>query len=154
VDAQREYFSQPRDGKPPAYARRFWSSEGTHDGLYWPTAEGEPESPLGPLLAEAEAARDPRAAPQPFHGYQFRILEAQGKNAPGGERSYLDEQGAMTKGFAAIAWPAKYGNAGIMTFQVNQQGVIFQKDLGAETDSIVAGTTAYDPDASWAPDPD
>jgi Protein of unknown function (DUF2950) len=154
VDAQREYFSQPRDGKPQAYARRFWSSEGLHDGLYWHAAEGEPESPLGPLLAEAETSRDPEATPQPYNGYHFRILEAQGKSAPGGERSYLDEQGAMTKGFAAIAWPAKYGNSGVMSFQVNQQGVIFQKDLGAETDAAVAGITAYDPDESWAPDPD
>jgi hypothetical protein len=154
VDAQREYFSEARDGKPRAYARHFWSSEGAHDGLYWPAVEGEPESPLGPLLAEAAARRDPDATPQPYNGYNFRIVEAQGKSAPGGERSYLDEQGAMTKGFAAIAWPAKYGNSGIMTFQVNQQGVIFQKDLGAETDTVVAGITAYDPDESWAPDPD
>jgi Protein of unknown function (DUF2950) len=154
VDAQKEYFSQSRDGKPPAYARKFWSSDGAHDGLYWPEAEGEPESPLGPLLAEASARRDPDATPQPYNGYHFRILEAQGKSAPGGERSYLDEQGAMTKGFGAVAWPAKYGNSGVMTFQVNQQGVIFQKDLGAETDTAVAAITAYDPDESWAPDPD
>jgi hypothetical protein len=154
VDAQREYFSQSRDGKPPAYARHFWSSEGAHDGLYWPAVEGEPESPLGPLLAEAAPGRTPGDAPRPYNGYNFRIIESQGKSAPGGERSYLDEQGLMTKGFAAIAWPAKYGNSGIMTFQVNQQGVIFQKDLGAETDAAVAGITAYDPDESWAPDPD
>lgn len=154
VDAQREYFSQSRDGKPPAYARRFWSSEGAQDGLYWQTAPGEPESPLGPLLAEAEAKRDPEATPQPFNGYHFRILESQGKNAPGGERSYLDEQGAMSKGFAAVAWPAKYGNSGIMSFQVDEQGLVFQKDLGVETEAAVAAITAYDPDESWAPDPD
>jgi len=154
VGAQREYRSQSRDGEPPAYARKFWSSEGLHDGLYWNAAEGGPESPLGPLLAEAETRRDPDATSQPYNGYYFRILEAQGKSAPGGERSYLDEQGAMTKGFGAVAWPAKYGNSGVMSFQVNQQGVIFQKDLGADTDAVVAGITAYDPDESWAPDPD
>jgi len=154
VDAQKEYFSESRDGKPKAYARHFWSSEGAHDGLYWPAAEGEPESPLGPLLAEAAARRDPDAAPQPYNGYNFRILEGQGKNAPGGERSYLDEKGLMIKGFGAVAWPAKYGNSGIMSFQVDKQGVIFQKDLGAETDAAVASITAYNPDESWAPDPD
>jgi hypothetical protein len=154
VDAQREYFSQSRDGKPPAYARRVWSSDGMHDGLYWAAAESEPESPLGPLLADAAADRKPNAVPQPYNGYYFRILEAQGKSAPGGERSYLDEKGLMTRGFAAIAWPAKYGNSGVMSFQVDEQGMIFQKDLGAETDAAVAAITAYDPDDSWAPDPD
>ena len=91
------------------------------------------------------------AEPQPFHGYLFRILEGQGKNAPGGEYSYLDKKGLMTRGFAAIAWPAKYGNSGIMTFQVNEQGIIFQKDLGNETDAVVATIDAYDPDESWYP---
>jgi len=156
VDAQREYAAQPRDGKPVGYARKFLSSEGLHDGLYWPAAEGEEESPLGPLLAEAAAERagDADAGPQPFNGYYFRILEAQGKSAPGGERSYVDDQGAMSKGFGAIAWPAKYGNSGVMSFQVNQQGLIFQKDLGDETEAAVAAITAYDPDESWTPTPD
>jgi hypothetical protein len=156
VDAQREYAAQPRDGKPAGYARKFLSGEGTHDGLYWPAGEGEEPSPLGPLLAEAaaERAQDADAGPQPFNGYYFRILEAQGKSAPGGERSYLDEQGAMTKGFAAVAWPAKHENSGVMTFQVDKQGLIFQKDLGAETDAVVAGITSYDPDESWTPTPD
>jgi hypothetical protein len=156
VDAQREYAALPRDGKPAGYARKFLSSEGAHDGLYWPAAEGEEPSPLGPLLADAteERAQNAEAGPQPFHGYYFRILEAQGKSAPGGERSYLDEKGAMTKGFAAVAWPAKYENSGVMTFQVNQQGIVFQKDLGAETESAVAAITAYDPDESWTPTPD
>jgi hypothetical protein len=156
VDAQREYAAQPRDGKPAGYARKFVSSQGAHDGLYWPAAEGEEESPLGPLIADAAAehARNADTGPQPFNGYYFRILEAQGKSAPGGERSYLDEHGAMSKGFAAIAWPAKYGNSGIMSFQVNQQGLIFQKDLGAETEAAVAAITAYDPDESWTPTPD
>jgi hypothetical protein len=151
VDAQREYFAQGRDGKPPAYAGRFRSSEGAHDGLFWPAAEGEEESPLGPLYAEAADEHMKEAGPQPFHGYYFRILEGQGKNAPGGERSYLDKKGRLTGGFAAIGRPAKYGNSGVMTFQVNQQGIIFQKDLGAETETAVAAITAYDPDESWAP---
>ena len=151
VDAQREYQSKGRDGKPPAYARRFRSSDGAHDGLYWPAAEGEEESPLGPLYADAAEGLAKDAGPQPFHGYRFRILEGQGSNAPGGERSYLDSKGLMTRGFAAVAWPAKYGNSGVMTFQVNQQGLVFQKDLGAETEATVAAITAYDPDDSWHP---
>jgi hypothetical protein len=140
VDAQREYASKARDAKPASYARKVWSSDGAHDGLYWEAAEGEEASPLGPLFAEAAADRAESSGPIPFNGYYFRLLESQGKNAPGGERSYLDEQGAMTKGFAAVAWPAKYENSGVMTFQVNQQGIIFQKDLGDETEAAVAGT--------------
>lgn len=151
VDAQREYRLASRDGKPRSYARRFRSSEGAHDGLYWSVAEGEAESPLGPLFAAAARDAVQSAEPQPFHGYHFRILERQGKSAPGGERSYLDKKGLMTQGFAAIGWPAKYGNSGIMTFQVNQQGLIFQKDLGDETDAVVAKISAYDPDGTWNP---
>jgi hypothetical protein len=152
VDAQREYHSQGRDGNPPAYARRFLSSEGRRDGLYWPAAEGEPESPLGPLLADAEVEDRTRSeGPDPYPGYFFRILEGQGASAPGGEHSYLDGQGLMTGGFAALAWPAKYGNAGVMTFQVNHQGIVFQKDLGPETEAVVAGIQAYAPDETWQP---
>jgi hypothetical protein len=154
VDAQREYSSQSRDGKPASFARRVWSSEGAHDGLHWAAADGEEESPLGPLFAEAALEGASEAGPQPFNGYYFRILEAQGKNAPGGEHGYLDDQGVMTRGFGAVAWPAKHGNSGVMTFQVNQQGIIFQKDLGAETETAAAAITAYDPDESWAPTPD
>jgi hypothetical protein len=151
VDAQREYMAAVRQGKARSYARRFRSSEGAHDGLYWAVAEGEEESPLGPLYAEAARDALQNVEPQPFHGYQFRILEGQGKYAPGGERSYLDKKGLMTGGFAAVAWPAKYGNSGIMSFQVNQQGLIFQKDLGDETGAAVAAITAYDPDETWHP---
>lgn len=154
VDAQREYFAKPREGDAQAYARRFISSEGKRDGLYWPAAEGEGESPLGPLIAEAAAEHAGEEGPIPFNGYYFRILEGQGKSAPGGERSYLDEQGRLTKGFGAVAWPAKHGNSGIMTFQVNQQGLIFQKDLGDDTEAAVASILAYDPDESWDPTPD
>jgi hypothetical protein len=155
VDAQHEYVAQGRDGQPPAYARKFVSDEGKHDGLYWQVAEGEPESPIGPLLADADVERRKASEDaEPFNGYFFRILEAQGKDAPGGERSYLDAAGAMTAGFAAIAWPAKYGNSGIMTFSVGMQGIIFQKDLGADTANAVTAITAYDPDSSWNPTPD
>ena len=112
VDAQREYFAKGRDGKPRAYARQISSSEGLHDGLYWPVAEGEEESPLGPLYAEAAADRSQKAGPQPFHGYYFRILEGQGKSAHGGERSYLDKKGRMTLGFAAIALARKIRQLG------------------------------------------
>lgn len=151
VDAQREYRAVPRVGKTRSYARRFRSSEGARDGLYWAVSEGEEESPLGPLYAGAAREALENAEPQPFHGYHFRILEGQGKNAPGGERSYLDKKGLMTGGFAAVAWPAKYGNSGIMTFLVNQQGLVFQKDLGEQTEAAVAAISAYDPDETWHP---
>lgn len=151
VDAQREYFAGGWAGKPPAYARRIRSSEGARDGLYWPAGEGEVESPLGPLFADAAITRQQQAGPQPFHGYYFRIVEAQGPSAPGGSRSYLDNVDRLTRGFAAVAWPAKYGNSGVMTFQVNQQGIVFQKDLGPETETAVSAIEAYDPDESWQP---
>ena len=104
-------------------------------------------------MPHPRAARRPQG-PEPFNGYYFRILDAQGKSAPGGARSFVDGQGLMTGGFAAVAWPAKYGNSGIMSFLVSQQGIVFQKDLGAETDTAVAAITAYDPDSSWNPTPD
>jgi DUF2950 family protein len=153
VEAQRDYFSQGRDGKSPAYAQKISSASGKHDGLYWPAADGEPESPLGPLFQEAadEGYAAPSADPRPFHGYRFRVLTAQGKSAPGGQRNYIDDQGVMTGGFALVAWPATYGNSGIMTFEVSAQGVVFQKDLGPDTESLVRKITAYDPDDGWDP---
>jgi hypothetical protein len=151
VDAQREYLAGSWAGKPPAYARRIRSSEGARDGLYWPVDEGEMESPLGPLFADAAKSRLQEASPQPFHGYLFRIIEAQGPNAPGGARSYLDRKDRLTRGFAALAWPAKYGNSGIMTFQVNHQGIVFQRDLGPKTETAVAAIEAYDPGETWYP---
>lgn len=152
VEAQRDYQAEGRDGNPPAYARRFFSSEGKHDGLYWPAAEGEPESPLGELLASA--TDDPAVSPEPYRGYFYRILEAQGPNAKGGDYSYLDDKGRMTRGFAAVAWPAKYGNSGVKTFLVNQRGIVYEKDLGAETDTLARSMQAYDPDATWQPTAD
>lgn len=157
VDAQREYFAAGRDGNPPAYAQKLWSSEGRHDGLHWPSAAGEPESPVGAAVAQAAEEgyrRDTDAAPDPYHGYFYRTLKAQGKSAPGGEKSYLDEKGLMTRGFAVIAWPAIYGQAGVMTFMVGQQGIVFQKDLGEETGTAAAAVTVYDPDESWDPTAD
>jgi hypothetical protein len=153
VDAQREYLAQGRDGRTPSYAQKVLSSAGKHDGLYWPTTAGEPESPLGPLIAAAdrEGYKLGTGEPAAYHGYYYRTLSAQGKSAPGGARSYLDDTGAMTRGFALLAWPAKYGNSGVMTFVVDAQGIVFQKDLGPDTETEVAKIQAYDPDDSWNP---
>lgn len=148
VDAQREYASEGRDGNPRAFAERFRSTDGKRDGLFWPTAEGEPPSPLGDLLAEAESTAKP--APQPFHGYQYRMIDRQGPAAFGGEMSYRDEKGLLTRGFAVVAWPEKYGNSGVMTFMISHRGVAWQKDLGPETGNLAAGITAFDPDPSWS----
>lgn len=149
VDAQFEYYAQGHDGNPPAFAQRIRSEEGKQNGLYWATAEDESPSPLGDLLAGAAALESPE--PVPFHGYEYRILKGQGKSAPGGERSYLNDKGLMTGGFAAIAWPAKYGNSGVMTFMINARDIVFQKDLGAETATLAAAITTFDPDATWEP---
>jgi len=153
VAAQREYFAESRDGNPPNYAKKLHSDEGTHNGLYWPVAEGESPSPMGEFVARAagEGYETSDEGPTPFHGYQYKILTRQGAHAPGGERDYLDASGALTGGFAAVAWPAKPGNSGVMTFLVSDRGVIFEKDLGADTEAVVANMTAYDPDESWNP---
>ena len=148
VDAQREYRSESRDGGPPAYAQRFLSADGKRDGLYWPVGKDEALSPLGELLADSDAQRD---TPRPFHGYFYRMLTRQGEAAPGGARDYLDESALLTGGFAVVAWPAKYGNSGVMTFITNQRGLVFEKDLGPETESAAEAIEAYDPDDSWAP---
>jgi hypothetical protein len=150
VDAQREYAEMDRDGKGPQYAQRILSSEGKRDGLYWPTADGETESPFGPLIAEAlaEGYRKESDAPQPYHGYLFRVLTSQGANAAGGERDYV-VGGRMIGGFGLIAAPAEYGNSGVMTFLVDQDGVVFEKDLGADTAAAAQTIRSFDPDASW-----
>ncbi len=156
VDAQREYREAGHAGDPPAYAARLVSSEGARDGLFWPTGSGEPPSPLGPLVAAAarEGYRPGVDDDAPYHGYHFRILTAQGAHAPGGARSYLDDAGRLTGGFALLAWPATYGVSGIMTFQVNHRGIVFEKDLGSDTEARVAALTVYDPDRTWGPTPD
>jgi len=151
VEAQREYRSVPRDGNSPAFAQRFRSTEGNHDGLYWPAEDGSELSPLGELLAGSENwGNDPR----PFRGYFYRVLTRRGANAPGGEMDYLDADGNLTRGYAVIAWPAKYGNSGVMTFTVNHRGLVFEKDLGADTGSLAAAIDSYNPDSSWAPTDD
>ena len=151
VDAQREYAEVDHDGKGVQYAQRLLSSEGKQDGLYWPTAESAPESPFGPLIAEAHAEgyRKTSDSPQPYHGYLFRVLTAQGANAAGGERDYV-VNGRMLGGFGLIAVPAEYGSSGVKTFTVNQDGVVFEKDLGEETADEAAAIKSFDPDASWA----
>jgi hypothetical protein len=152
VDAQREYLAGA-SGRRGAYARRMLSTKGKRDGLYWPTKEGQKPSPLGPLAAEAEEegySVTPGETPA-YHGYHYRMLTEQGPHAPGGAKSYLDAKGAMTGGFAMLAWPAKYGNSGVMTFVVGDEGIVFQKDLGDEAATAVATIRAFDPDESWAP---
>jgi hypothetical protein len=152
VSAQLEYASAGRDGDPPGiYALKLVSDEGLHNGLYWPTAEGEPESPAGPFVAAAAAEGYRRAegeARTPYHGYNYRMLYAQGPNANGGARDYF-KNGLLTEGFALVAWPADYGSSGVMTFIVNRDGVVFQKDLGEDTATAVESIQAFDPDNSW-----
>jgi hypothetical protein len=150
VDAQREYAAADRDGKGPQYARKLLSSEGSQDGLFWPTAEGEPESPLGPLVvnARAEGYRKKTAGPEPYHGYLFRVLTAQGKDAAGGAQDYI-VKGRMIGGFGLVAAPAEYGNSGVMTFIVNQDGEVLQKDLGPNSARIAASMQRFDPDSTW-----
>jgi len=152
VDAQNEFAAAHKE---PHYAQRVISTEGTHDGLFWKTKEGEPESPLGPLAVEAfeEGYRkaEPGSGPRPFHGYFFKILTGQGKDAPGGEKTYINNDGKMTGGFAMVAWPSNYGASGIMTFIVNQQGIVFQRDLGPGTPETAKVITAYNPGPNWTP---
>lgn len=149
VPAQVEYASQDRDGDEVLeYAQKLASSPGKQDGLYWPAAAGEPDSPFGPLVADAEQHLKYHKKGEPYEGYYFRILTSQGKNVPGGAYDYIIN-GNMIAGFALVAWPAAYGNSGVMTFVINQQGKLYQKDLGPETAKIAEAMKAYDPDASW-----
>jgi hypothetical protein len=158
AEAQRDYASKARDGSQVLkYAQKLISTPGTKDGLYWPP-DPEGDSPLGPLFAEAQNQgylKQPRNTdgPQPFHGYFFKILTQQGRHAPGGAYSYIIN-GNMIGGFALVAWPADYGDSGIMTFIINQQGKVYQKDLGPNTGALVQKMRAYDPDPSWAVSPD
>ena len=154
VTAQRRYAQQGHDGKPAGlYASTFNSDPGKENGLYWPTSKGQKRSPLGDLVAEAATEGRPidaNAAPVPFHGYYFRILAAQGAAAPGGAKSYV-AGGEMSQGFALVAWPAEYNVTGVMTFIINQEGVIREKDLGTGTNTAARTMTLYNPDASWRP---
>ena len=150
VAAQNEYAAEGRDGDPPGvYALKLVSDEGLHNGLYWPTAEGEPPSPAGAFVAEAAAEGYRRGETRtPYHGYYYRMLYRQGPNANGGAKEYFVD-GVLTGGFALLAWPADYGSSGVMTFIVNQDGVVFQKDLGEDTATVVETIEAFDPDSSW-----
>src|SRR5271169_2285607 len=148
-EAQAVYRSQPHDGAKQ-YAQKFISDEGKQNGLYWPAAEGQPKSPLGPLaaFATAEGYTVQPNAHQSFHGYYFRILSNQGDKAKGGAKDYVID-GKMTGGFAFVAYPAEYGNSGIMTFIVDQEGIVYQKDLGAKTADVAASMAEYNPGDGW-----
>jgi hypothetical protein len=153
VDAQREYAMQDWDGNGlNEYAQTFLSTPGKRDGLYWEAEVGQAPSPLGPFVAEAAAMgyrKRADAKPTPYRGYYYKILKAQGKSANGGAYDYV-VKGRMIGGFALVAHPADYGNSGVMTFIVNHDGVVYQKDLGEETVRLVMAMTAFDPDPTWS----
>jgi len=155
VLAQREYASEQHDGDEVLqFAQTLRSSPHKHDGLYWHADAGEAVSPLGPLIAAAKGegyhktTKIMAGETSPYHGYYFKILTRQGRHAPGGKYDYVIN-GRMIAGFALVAWPAEWGNSGVMTFIVNQQGKVYQKDLGPRTEAIAVKMTAYDPDSSW-----
>jgi Protein of unknown function (DUF2950) len=145
ADAQDQYFKAKQ-----AYAQRIISEPGQQNGLYWNSPEGQPESPIGPLVAEAtsEGYGGEHDTPQPFKGYFFKTLKAQGANAKGGAQNYIVD-GKMTGGFAYVAWPAEYKNSGVMTFLIGKDGVVYEKNLGANTADLVKAMTTYNPDSTW-----
>jgi hypothetical protein len=152
ADAQAEYFSQPHEGAGAnQYAVKFISDTGKQNGLYWESAEGQPKSPLGPLAAFAttEGYSTKPNSHTPFHGYYFHMLNKQGSHAPGGAKDYM-VNGKMMGGFAFVAYPAEYGNSGVMTFLINQDGVLLQKDLGKTTAETATAMSEFDPDTSWS----
>jgi hypothetical protein len=153
ADAQAEYFSQPHDGGSKGqFALKFISDTGKQNGLYWEAEEGQPQSPLGPLaaFATAEGYSTKANSHTPFHGYYFHMLTRQSAHAPGGAKDYV-VNGKMVGGFAFVAYPAEYGNSGIMTFIINQDGVLLQKDLGTTTTQTATAMSEFDPDAGWSP---
>ena len=148
VAAQKDYYAMQHS----EYAKQIYSDEGQHNGLYWKVSEGEPQSPVGPLVASAIAegyAKGKAGPPTPYRGYFLHILRRQGKHAPGGARNYI-VNGKMTEGFALIAYPAEYRSSGVMTFIVNQDGVVYQKDLGKKTEALGKAMREYNPDSSWS----
>jgi hypothetical protein len=151
VDAQNEYADKDRGEGVGVYAQRIISQPDKKDGLYWPTEAGQEASPLGDLMADATAegyrARGGEER-TPYHGYYYKILTRQGPAAPGGVLDYV-VKGKMIGGFALVAWPAAYGNSGVMTFMVNHFGLVFQKDLGQRTAQVASGMTAFNPDETW-----
>ena len=152
VAAQRQYAAAtPAVDGAARYARKFKSTPGKKDGLFWPMTGNETESPFGPLVAEAHAEGSEAhkgTAPHPFHGYYFRILSRQGKAAPGGKQDYLSH-GLMTGGFALVAYPENWDQSGIMTFIVNQDGKVYQRNLGKRSTRIAAALKEYNPDGEW-----
>lgn len=154
ADAQADYFSATHDrSNVHQYAQKFVSDEGKQNGLYWKAADDQPESPLGPLAANANAdgyGGSSQQGPQPFHGYFYRILTQQSSHAHGGAKGYI-VKGNMTGGFAILAYPAEYRNSGVMTLVINQDGLVFQKDLGAQTADLAKSITEFDPDDTWKP---
>jgi hypothetical protein len=155
ADAERDFASADFNGDGwREYARRFHSEPGKKNGLYWPTTPGEPESPLGSLVASAteegytRAKQSNEEEPRPYHGYLYRILTAQGPAANGGAIDYV-MQGHMIGGFAVVAWPAEYANSGLKTFTVSHHGVVYEKDLGDDTERIARAMTVFNPDAGW-----
>jgi hypothetical protein len=153
VDAQGDYaeLQRQRSGTPE-YAQQILSSPGKMDGLYWPAAEGQPQSPLGPLVAAARAVGYRRSAkaeePTPYHGYFYKVLTGQGPNASGGAADFI-VNGRMIGGFGLVAWPARWGDSGVMTLIVNHEGVVYQKNLGPQTAKIAPAISLFDPDPSW-----
>lgn len=157
VEAQRDYASEDRLGDHVlAYAEQLRSTPGKHDGLYWHAEPGEPVSPLGPLIAQARGegyshnSKIMTDAQVPYHGYYFRILTRQGPHAPGGKYNY-EINGRMIAGFALVAWPSQWCNSGVMTFIVNQEGRVFEKNLGPKTDLLARKMKSYDPGPGWRP---
>lgn len=152
VDAENEYAEQVRDADgSPRYAARLVSTRGKQDGLYWETAAGERSSPLGPLLASAAAegyASSPDKPLAPYHGYYYRILTKQGKDAPGGAYDYI-VKGRLIGGFAVLAWPARYGSSGVMTFMIDHDGVVYENDLGRYTTVVAGRIDTFNPGAGW-----
>lgn len=152
-DAQKLYFDMAGQSGTAQYAQRLVSRPDQHDGLYWPAEDGEEQSPLAPLVQQAIDEGYPgeivSGKPVPYQGYYFRILKGQGTSAPGGKMDYI-ANGKMTKGFALLGWPARYGVSGVTSFIIDADGVVFQKDLGPRTQVLAADMKLYDPDLSWA----
>jgi hypothetical protein len=152
VDAQREYYLRnPQKAKMLQYAQKVRSADNKRDGLYWRAKAGEKPSPLGPLVAAARTegySKSEDDKPVPYYGYYYRILKAQGPNAPGGAYDYI-AHGAMIGGFALVAYPATYGSSGVVTFLVNHDGVLYEKDLGRDTAAIAQRMSKFDPDSTW-----
>jgi Protein of unknown function (DUF2950) len=150
ADAQQQYFAQHHDGVNQ-YAQKFISDEGKQNGLYWPEVSGQPRSPLGPLIAFAtsEGYKVQPSQHQPFYGYYFALLDKQGPNAKGGAKDYVANGKKMTGGFAVLAYPAEYRQSGVMSFLINQNGPLLEKDLGNTTDQVASAMTEFNPDRTW-----